>query len=96
MPIFAIFGLFFGVIFWAGVATVILRLVFKGANPRLLNTISLAAPILMLLPLGIDESFVVSVLLTIPAWFLLEYFDRQERERKRKKAGQATPNTGSD
>ncbi len=96
MPIFSIFGLFFGVMLWAGIASLILKRLFKQANRRLLNTISLAAPILMSLPLGIDDKFFVTVLLTVPAWLVLEYFDRQERTAASKKASQATPVPDSD
>ncbi len=96
MPIFSVFDLFFGVLLWAGIASLILKRLFKQANPRLLNTISLATPVLMSLPLGIDEDFVVTVLLTVPVWLLLEYFDRQERLAKSKKARQVTPNADAD
>ena len=98
MPIFSIFGLFFGVVLWAGVASLILKRLFRRANPRLLNTISVAVPVLMALPLGIDEYFFVTLLLTVPGWFLLEHFDRRERTAAPpgQKAGQTTPRNGAD
>ncbi len=96
MPLFYIFGLFFGVMLWAGIASLILKRVFKQANPRLLNTISAAVPALVPPPRAIDDEFLVTLMLTVPAWLLLEYFDRQERIRSGKKASEATPSPDSD
>ncbi len=96
MPIFYIFGLFFGVMLWAGIASLILKRLFKQANPHLLNTISVAVAALVPPPRAIDGEFLVTLLLTVPAWLLLEYFDRQERKRASKKASQATSIPDSD
>ncbi|MDP9354289.1 MAG: hypothetical protein M3R02_03235 [Chloroflexota bacterium] len=96
MSIFYIFGLFFGVMLWAGIASLVLKRVFKQTNPRLLNTISVAVAALVPPPRAIDDEFLVTLMLTVPAWLLLEYFDRQEHTRANKKASQPTPSTDSD
>ncbi|MDP9359129.1 MAG: hypothetical protein M3R02_28370 [Chloroflexota bacterium] len=97
MPIFSIFALFFfGVLFWAGVVSVILKKLFKRTSRRLLNTISVAVPVIAALPRGVDTEFFVTLLLAVPTWLVLEYADRQERTSTLKKASQATPSTDSD
>ncbi len=95
MPIFSIFGLFFVVLFWAGVVSVILKKLFKRINHRLLNTISVTVPVFMTLPRGLDTEFFVTLLLAVPAWLVLEYADRQERAAASKKASQVTPSADS-
>lgn len=97
MPIFSIFALFFfGVLFWAGVVSVILKKLFKRTSRRLLNTISVAVPVIAGLPRGLDTEFFVTLLLAVPTWLVLEYADRQERTSAIKKASQAPSSTHSD